>query len=193
MPACPVPGAVAVNSDTTIFVPSGDQSGFCSLEKLWVTRGSFAMPEPSGWTTYSDLWSSNRMVRPSGDQRPPSSKNGRPQGVIRRTPVPSRLTTKSATFPLPWRLGSVTPKPSQVSRVPSGDQPPPQGVSRVGSGHLNWRKVPVSGSTIVAAQFSSPSLQAVKIETWLPSGDQRGPPENPAKSCCRWLPSGLAV
>jgi hypothetical protein len=51
----------------------------------------------------------------------------------------------------------------------------------------------VSGSTIVAAQFSSPSVQAAKSETWLPSGDQRGPPENPGKSCCRWLPSGLAV
>jgi hypothetical protein len=63
----------------------------------------------------------------------------------------------------------------------------------VGSGHWNWRKVPVSGSTIVAAQFSSPSVQAAKIETWLPSGDQHGPPENPRKSCCRWLPSAFAV
>src|SRR4029450_8071825 len=94
---------------------------------------------------------------------------------------------------MPLRLGSVTPKPSQRIRVPSDDQPPPQGVSRVGSGNLNWRKVPVSGSTIVAAQFSSPAVQAAKAETWLPSGDQRGPPENPGKSRRMWVPSGFAV
>src|SRR4029450_2012912 len=94
---------------------------------------------------------------------------------------------------MPLRLGSVTPKPSQRIRVPSGDQPPPQGVSRVGSGNLDWRQVPVSGSTIVAAQFSSPSVQAAKTETWLPSGDQRGPPENPGKSRRMWVASGFAV
>src|SRR5215208_1376449 len=47
------------------------------------------------------------MVVPSGDQRPGSSQNGRPHGVIRRTPLPSRLTTKSATFALAGRLGSM--------------------------------------------------------------------------------------
>jgi hypothetical protein len=34
MPACSVPGLVLVKSETTILVPSGDQLGFCSLEKL---------------------------------------------------------------------------------------------------------------------------------------------------------------
>src|SRR5512132_3132925 len=118
MPACSVPELVLVKSETTILVPSGDQLGFCSLEKLSVTSGIIARPEPSGRTTNNDFRLSNKMVFPSGDQRPPSSQNGRPHGVIRRRPLPSTLTTKSATFALAGRLGSMR---LNTSRLPSGE------------------------------------------------------------------------
>src|SRR5260221_13450031 len=95
---------------------------------------------------------------------------------------------------MPFRPGSVTPKPSQASRCASGDQELPQSVSRVGSGHLNWRNVPEPGSTIVAAQVSVPSVQAVAIAPRLPSRDQRGAPQGPLENSRRsWLPSRVAV
>src|SRR6266542_2840612 len=122
-------------------------------------------------------------------------------GAPVRRPAPPVLEERQALGGDPPHAGAVEIDDEErhvrvggTARIDAAeDQPLLQSVSRVGSGYLNWRKVPVSGSTIVAAQFSSPSVQAVKIETWLPSGDQRGPTENPGNSCCRWLPSGFAV
>src|SRR5215218_6203459 len=105
MPSCSVPELVVVKSPKAIFVPSGDQPGSNALEKPPVASGTFARPVPSGWTTYSEPLAPNRIVVPSGDQLPQKQKLAKPQGVIRCSPLPSTLTTKSATLVLAGLAG----------------------------------------------------------------------------------------